>query len=98
MRRLLLACLLLPAVGAAGAADGPVLDAMDEIHFHAPKDRGEARSVEGKFGRAVRFSFADGARSAFFTSNLRGTPAWDRAAGLSFWVKGDGSDHFGCLQ
>ena len=31
-------------------------------------------------------------------ATIHGTPAWDRAAGLSFWVKGDGSDHFGGLE
>jgi len=34
----------------------------------------------------------------FFTSRLRGGPDWDKAAGLSFWVKGDGTDGFGGLQ
>ena len=29
---------------------------------------------------------------------MRGKPGWDEAAGFSFWVKGDGSDHFGGLQ
>jgi lysophospholipase L1-like esterase len=46
----------------------------------------------------VKFSFDEGAKGSFFSSNRRGTPAWDRAAGLSFWVKGDGSDHFGGLE
>ena len=77
---------------------GDVLDSMDEVRFRAPKDKGKAELVEGKLGKAVRFSFEKDARSAFFTSNLRGSPAWDKAAGLSFWVKGDGSDSFGGLQ
>ncbi len=94
----LAAALWFTALLGAHAADGPVLDSMDELRFRAPKDKGRAELVEGKFGRAVRFSFDAGARGAFFTSNIRGTPAWDRAAGLSFWVKGDGSDHFGGLE
>ncbi len=37
---------------------------------------------DGKAGKAVRFSFDQDACSTFFTSNHRGTPAWDKAAGL----------------
>jgi lysophospholipase L1-like esterase len=71
---------------------------MDTLRFQAPKEKGKATLVEGKYGKAIRFSFAPDARGCFFTSNLRGNPAWDRADGLSFWVKGDGSDHFGGLE
>ena len=74
---------------------------MDEVHFHPPKEKASVESVEGKVGKAVRFSFEGGPRyggGAFCTSNLRGSPAWDRAAGLSFWVKGDGSDNCGGLE
>jgi lysophospholipase L1-like esterase len=90
--------LSLAFLGTILAAEGPVLDSMDEVRFRAPKEKGNAELVEGKFSRAVRFSFAPDARATFFTSNLRGTPVWDRAAGLSFWVRGDGSDNFGGLQ
>src|SRR5438270_12810173 len=79
-------------------AAGPLVDSMDELRFRAPAGKGKAELVPGKFGKAVRFSFEKDARSAFFTSNLRGRPDWDRAAGLSFWVQGDGSDSFAGLQ
>jgi lysophospholipase L1-like esterase len=46
----------------------------------------------------VQFAFDKDARSVFFSSNLRGRPEWDRAAGFSFWVKGDGSDGLGGIQ
>ncbi len=88
----------LAALGAARAADGPVLDTMDTLRFQPPRQKGRAELVEGKFGKALRFSVDEGAPGAFFTSNLRGTPAWDEAAGLSFWVRGDGSDHFGGIE
>jgi lysophospholipase L1-like esterase len=97
-RPLLAALVLVTALGPARAADDALIDAMDELHFQPPKERGRAELVDGKVGKAVKFSFEDGAKGAFFTSNRRGTPAWDRAAGLSFWVKGDGSDHFGGLE
>jgi hypothetical protein len=77
---------------------GDVLDSMDTNRFRSPKEKGRAELVEGKVGKAVRFSFDKGSQNTFFTSNLRGAPGWDRAAGISFWVKGDGSDAFGGLQ
>jgi hypothetical protein len=95
-------CLTLAVAATAVAltltTDDPVIATMDELRFQPPKEKGRAELAEGKFGKAVRFSFEKDARSAFFTSNIRGTPAWDRAAGFSFWARGDGSDHFGGLQ
>src|SRR5690242_12807059 len=98
MSRSALAALLTFACMGSVLAGGPVLDTMDELHFRSPAGRGKAELVPGKVGRAVRFSFDQGSRNAFFVSNLRGGPEWDRAAGLSFWVRGDGSDHFGGLE
>jgi lysophospholipase L1-like esterase len=89
--------LFLPAL-AARAADDALIDAMDELHFRPPKEKAKAELVDGKIGKAVRFSFDADARGAFFTSDRLGTPAWDDADGVSFWVKGDGSDHFGGLE
>jgi hypothetical protein len=63
--------LLLPAL-AARAADGAVIDAMDELLYQPPKEKGKAKLVEEKIGKAVRFSFDADARSAFFTSSRRG--------------------------
>src|SRR6476659_3102801 len=82
----------------AAPADESLIADMDALKFAVPKGKGAAELVEGKVGKAVRFSFEKDARSAFFTSNIRGTAAWDRAAGFSFWVKGDGTDHFTGLQ
>lgn len=71
---------------------------MDELTFTAPKGKGTAELVPGRVDKAVRFSLDKDARSAFFTSTVRGTPAWDETAGFSFWVQGDGTDHFAGLQ
>lgn len=71
---------------------------MDELKFNVPKDKGTAELVDGKFGKAVRFSLAKDARSAFFTSNIRGNADWDKAEGFSFWVRGDGADSVAGLQ
>ncbi len=97
-RPLFAALLILAAAGAGRAADDALIDAMDELLFQPPKEKGKAELVDGKLGKAVRFSFDKDAQSTFFTSNHRGSAAWDKAAGLSFWVKGDGSDHFGGLE
>jgi lysophospholipase L1-like esterase len=86
------------AIGVARAGEEGVVATMDDLRFRPPEQKGRAELVEGKVGKAVRFRFDEGARGAFFTSNLRGMPAWDRAAGLSFWVKGEGRDGFGGLE
>jgi lysophospholipase L1-like esterase len=91
------AFLVLAVLTPARAADGPVIDTMDAVHFHAPAGKGKAELVPGKSGKAVRFSFAAGG-GAFFTRPVHATPDWDSAAGISFWLKGDGSDHFGGLE
>ncbi len=98
-RLLLFALVAVPtAVAFAAPAEGPIIATMDELKFTAPKDKGKAELVEGKVGKAVRFSFDRDARSAFFTSNIRGTADWDKAAGFSFWLRGDGTDGFAGLQ
>jgi lysophospholipase L1-like esterase len=98
MYRLFIILICLSTLASARAADGPLLDSMDEVRFRSPKEKGKAELVEGKVGKAVRFSFDKDARGVFFTSALRGSAAWDRAAGISFWVKGDGSDSCGGLE
>lgn len=96
-RLALTSLLVLGAIGVV-AAQTVALDSMDELHFRPPKEKGRAEVVSGKVGGAVRFNFDDDCRGAFFTSAIRGTPAWDQAAGFSFWVKGDGSEHLGGLE
>jgi len=59
---------------------------------------GTVEVVPGKFEKACKFTFATEAQSGFFTAAVRGAPTWDEAAGISFWVKGDGSPHFGGLE
>jgi lysophospholipase L1-like esterase len=79
-------------------ADGPLIASMDDLRFNVPKEKAKAELVDGKVGKAVKFRFEKDARGTFFTSNIRGTPEWDKAAGFSFWVKGDGSDALGGLE
>jgi hypothetical protein len=89
--------LALVVLNPARAADRLIIDTMDAVHFQPPAGKGKAELVAGKFGKAVRFSFAGGS-GAFFTRPVRATPDWDRAASIAFWLKGDGSDHFGGLE
>lgn len=79
-------------------ADGPVLDSMDALTFAKPKEKGNVELVEGHSGKALKFSFDDACTNVFAFGKVRGTPEWDKAAGFSFWVKGDGSNRLGGLQ
>ncbi|HHN47074.1 MAG TPA: hypothetical protein ENN09_06495 [Planctomycetes bacterium] len=83
---------------AALHGEGTLIDGMEQANFRAPQEKASHEIVDGRFGKAVKFSFADGCRNAFFMLRARGAPEWDNAAGFSFWVKGDGSDRFGGLQ
>ncbi len=84
-------------------ARGQVIDAMESNGFVAPTDaktqqpRGAAKLVPGQSGQAIEFSFADKCQGAFFMRRIS-AKEWDRAAGLSFWVKGDGSDRLGGFE
>jgi len=87
------------ALPLARAEEGKVIDALESpAVFTLPKEKGTLEAVEGKDGKALKFSFADGCMNMFFMSRLRGTPDWDQAAGFSFWIKGDGSDRLGGIQ
>ena len=59
---------------------------------------GKIELVDGKVGKANLFSFVKDARAGFATRWVNATPAWDRADGFSFWVKGDGSNSWGGLE
>ena len=59
---------------------------------------GTVESVKGKFNLACRFNFAADTRRGYFQAPVKAGPAWDEAAGLSFWVKGDGSPQWGGME
>ncbi len=85
-------------LAAAALAQEEVIDAMEAPGFRFGGAKGRIEVVEGRDGRALHFSFPEEAKSVFATRAARATPEWDRAAGFSFWVKGDGSRSFGALQ
>lgn len=80
------------------AGEGAVIDSMDAPKLANAKEKARFEIVEGKVGKAAKLSFEDGCQAKFVTSRIRGTPEWDSAAGFSFWVKGDGSNHWGGLE
>jgi lysophospholipase L1-like esterase len=59
---------------------------------------GTAEPVEGKFGKAVKFTFAEGSQGGYMTARVRPDAQWDRVGGFSFWVKGDGSQSWGGIE
>jgi lysophospholipase L1-like esterase len=89
---------LVVCVSVLQAGEGALVDGMEDAGFRKTKELGTAELVEGKVGKAVKFSFTDKCSGVFFMTKTKGTPEWDSAAGFSFWVKGDGSDHLGGLQ
>jgi lysophospholipase L1-like esterase len=80
------------------AEDHLTIATMEEPWFQPPQDGGGIELVEGKRGKAKMFRFLKEGAGSFFTSNIHGIPAWDRAAGFSFWVKGDGTDQLGGIE
>jgi lysophospholipase L1-like esterase len=101
-------CLLAALAAPAALSAAPlVLKDMESTQQFPPHefDRdgqklmpGTVQLVPGRVGQALQFSFVAEARSGFFLTNLQPTPAWDKAAGLSFWVKGDGSESWGGIE
>jgi len=85
-------------VSAVLAGEGALIDSMDQASFNPPKEKGKLELVEGKVGQAIKFSFDDKCTGVWFMGKARGNADWDAAAGFSFWVKGDGSNHLGGLQ
>jgi lysophospholipase L1-like esterase len=82
----------------AGTDEPGMIATMDVPRFQPPKEKGWAEVVDGYHGKAIRFHFDKNCASTFFTSNIHGTPEWDRAAGFSFWVKGDGASGLGGIE
>ena len=88
---------LLSAFAPDAIAQGSLINAMDEANFQ-PSEKSKVEVVEGKVGKALKFSFEDDAKGAFVRASGHANPDWDKAAGFSFWVKGDGSDHLGGIE
>lgn len=68
----------------AQAQENLVIDAMETPSFKATADKAVVESVEGRDGKALKFSFVEGAKSVFAGTRLRPTAAWDEANGFTF--------------
>ena len=105
---LLVAALLLAAAAfsvvaapAVLADDAPLIDSTSQSRFSASSDKAHVAPAPGRTGQAgssVQFSFDNDCMNAFVQGRVPGSPAWDKAAGFSFWVKGDGSPHLGGIE
>ena len=94
------------AIGAPAAESPNVIFDMDTVR-HRPGEAvnsaqqkvpvGSVELVNGKFGKAVQFSFA-GVGPGFMTASVQASPNWNRADGFSFYVKGDGSTNWAGLE
>lgn len=102
-----LAVVIAAGLALAAQEQAPVIFDMDTVAHKQGEftnDRGQkvaagtAELVEGKFGKAVRFTFVQGAHGGFMTAPVHPTPQWNHADGFSFWVKGDGSKHWGGIE
>ncbi len=88
---------LLAAVPLLSVQDATLIHSMDDLKLRDPDKGAHTETVEGKFGKAVKFTF-EGEKGYFVPTPLRGKPEWDQAAGFSFWVKGDGTKGFGGIE
>lgn len=96
-----------PAPCAAADSPAAIFD-MKSIRFHPGeftdkhKKKVAAGTVEpvddAKFGKAMKLSFVEGSSGGFMMATIPSTAGWDRADGFSFWVKGDGSSHWGGIE
>ncbi len=98
MRSLPILLFFVLAIRLSAVGEGETVDAMESPDFSPTNGKVHVEPVAGHDGNAVRFSFDENASGAFAVGKKRATAAWDRAAGFSFWVKGDGSAHLGGLQ
>ncbi len=90
--------IVLVLLARVASAESRVIDSMDALSFTPPKEKGKVELVDGKDGKALKFSFDADCRGVYAFGKAKGAPDWDAAGGFSFWVKGDGSDHLGGIE
>ncbi len=86
------------AVPADNADTRNSIDTMDALTFTGSNPKGHVEAVPGKVGNALKFAFDNDGMNVMMVGRGGGTPEWDKAAGFSFWVKGDGSEHLGGIE
>jgi lysophospholipase L1-like esterase len=94
---------------AAGVAPPPtVIFDLPSSHFRPGEftDKENRKAAAGtvesiddvKFGKAMKLRFVEGASGGFMMAHIPTAAGWDQAAGFSFWIKGDGSSHYGGIE
>ncbi len=109
--RVLLVCFVLAALVISGTAIaeapvGAVPFDMDTLQLQpgtfGPAEQpllvGTVELVPGHTGQANRLRFVAEAKGGFFSTDVTAGPEWDESSGLSFWVKGDGSQSWGGIE
>jgi lysophospholipase L1-like esterase len=95
----LLGLIVLPSLARGG--EGTLVDSFDGVGKWRPlsgKPTPELSSVkDGRAGGAVRFTFFDSSQAQFAGRAVQ-ADGWDKARGLSFWFKGDGSASFVAIE
>src|SRR5579862_6771405 len=76
---------------------GTLIHSMDDVKLRDPEKGAHSEIVDGKLGKAVKFTF-EAEKGYFVATPLRGKAEWDQAARLPCWVKGGGSESFGGLD
>jgi lysophospholipase L1-like esterase len=94
----ILLAIVLAAAPGQSADDAALIHALDKPDRFRAGEKGKIEVVDGKVDKALRFIYPEKCQNVYIMTGIRGKPEWDDAAGFSFWVKGDGSDHFGGLQ
>ena len=101
------ACLLFCGLLIAQDNTGSVIMDMDTVRHRVTEvtikgkgkvPAGTVELVDGKFGKACKFTFIDNARSGFMNAAAKGTAEWDETEGFSFYLKGDGSKTVGAIE
>ncbi|MBN2137461.1 MAG: SGNH/GDSL hydrolase family protein [Sedimentisphaerales bacterium] len=90
------------ALSAAWGGETVIFD-MDTVR-HKPtagpdkEPVGKVSVVPGRFGDACLFGFRENRPSGFFTASVAADEKWNDSAGVSFYVKGDGSKSWAGLE
>jgi lysophospholipase L1-like esterase len=93
--------LLIAAAAPLGAVTSTVIDSFDAMTVTQPASLCPLSLVAGVTGQAIEFAWQNQAGQPHqyaYATNVVGTASWDTAAGISFWVKGDGSNHCGAIE
>jgi lysophospholipase L1-like esterase len=98
-RLAILSVLVLASVASSvPAQESRSTKAFDLTGYRSTGAKAQFKLGDSEHGKALELKFADDCKSNMIVGRTGGTPEWNKAAGFSFWLKGDGSDHLGALE